>query len=321
MKPLQLFCGASMLLLVLTGCQRNSSQADFKQSAQETASNISIRTQQAASKAGEALANGWLTTKIESKYIADHDLNAGDIKVSSQDGVVTLSGHVLNEPMRTLAVTIARNTDGVRQVINNLGVDTAAPVAAHAQHTAAPNANGATPGAVPTSGSVDTSRPAGADDDSQITAAIQSKYFLDDKIKGRQINVQASNGVVTLNGDVRDEVERGEALLLARTTPGVRRVEDNLTVDASSGAVGTGGSAPPVAVDDGDAALVSLLTSRLASDPAVGKSPIEITAKNGVVLLQGPVGSAAAKQRALSLARSTDGVTQVVDRLRIAATR
>ena len=321
MKPLQLFCGAATLLLVLTGCQRNATQADFKQNARQAASDISNQTQQAATKAGEKLADGWLDAKIESKYIGDRDLKASDIKVSSRDGVVTLSGHVLNEPMRTLAVTIAQKTDGVKQVVNNLGVDAAAPVAAHAQNTPATTATGATPGAVPTSGSVDASRPSGTDNDSQITAAIQSKYFLDDKIKGRQINVQASNGVVTLNGDVRDDVERGEALLLARTTPGVQRVEDNLTVDASSGAVGTAGSATPVAIDDGDAALVSLLTSRLASDPTVGKSPIEITAKNGVVLLQGPIGSAAAKQRALSLARSTDGVTQVVDRLRVGAAK
>jgi osmotically-inducible protein OsmY len=59
------------------------------------------------------------------------------------------------------------------------------------------------------------------------------------------------------------------------------------------------------------------VTSRLASDPQVGRTAIEVTAKNGVVLLQGSLASAGAKQRALSLARSTDGVTQVVDRLHV----
>jgi osmotically-inducible protein OsmY len=46
-------------------------------------------------------------------------------------------------------------------------------------------------------------------------------------------------------------------------------------------------------------------------------APIEVTAKNGVVLLQGTVRSAAAKQRALALARGTDGVSQVVDRISV----
>jgi osmotically-inducible protein OsmY len=189
------------------------------------------------------------------------------------------------------------------------------------QSAAASNSNGRASNPVATSGAVDTSRPANGDHDSQITESIQSKYFLDDKIKGRQINVQASNGVVTLNGDVRDDVERGEALLLARTTPGVQRVEDNLTVTGETGtAVATSGSAVPQPLDDGDAGLVSLVTSRLASDPLVGKNAIEVTAKNGVVLLQGGMPSATAKQRALSLARSTDGVTQVVDRLHVGRT-
>jgi hyperosmotically inducible protein len=306
MKLLQLFGGGVALVVALTGCQRNASQADLKQGAQR-----------AASQAGAQLADGWLTTKIESKYIADRDLKASDIKVSSHDGLVTLSGTVLNEPMRSLAVTVAQNTDGVKQVVNNLSVSVAAPVAHQQANSVAQNANGVPPSAVATSGTADTAASGATDNDGRITAAIQSKYFLDDKIKGRQINVQSSNGVVTLNGDVRDEVERGEALLLARTTAGVQRVEDNLSVTNDAATVGTSGSAQPVAVDDGDAALVSALTSRLSSDPQVGKTAIEISAKNGVVLLQGPVASAAAKQRALSLARSTDGVTQVVDRLRI----
>jgi osmotically-inducible protein OsmY len=46
-----------------------------------------------------------------------------------------------------------------------------------------------------------------------------------------------------------------------------------------------------------------------------------VTAKNGVVLLQGTVTSAAAKQRALTIARGTDGVTQVVDRVQVGKAR
>jgi len=314
MKPLQLFGAAAIVVLAVAGCQRGT-QADVKQSARETAADIRNQTRQAASKATADLADGWLTTKIKSKYVADQDLKASDIDVSSHDGVVTLSGKVLNDPMRTLAMTIAQHTDGVKQVINNLSVTLEAPVANQAQTSAAPSASGEPSGAVATSGTVATS--GAGDTDSRITATIQSKYFLDDKIKGRPINVQSSNGVVTLNGDVRDEIERGEALLLARTTPGVRRVEDDLTVTGDASAVGTSGAAVPTPLDNGDAALVSLVTSRLASDPQVGRTAIEVTAKNGVVLLQGSLASAGAKQRALSLARSTDGVTQVVDRLHV----
>jgi osmotically-inducible protein OsmY len=53
--------------------------------------------------------------------------------------------------------------------------------------------------------------------------------------------------------------------------------------------------------------------SRLASDAQL--KAIEVTSQDGVVQLHGTVASAAARQRALDLARQTDGVAQVVDRL------
>jgi hyperosmotically inducible protein len=164
-------------------------------------------------------------------------------------------------------------------------------------------------------------------DDARITSSIQSKYYLDDRIKARKINVTSSGGVVTLSGDVADESERAEALLLARTTEGVTRVEDSLTIAAvpaatpaapAPTAAAPAAAAPVVAAPpDTDAMLADRVKSELSSDTRMKGAPIEVTAKNGVVLLQGTVATAAAKERALTLARGTDGVSQVVDRLRI----
>ena len=61
----------------------------------------------------------------------------------------------------------------------------------------------------------------------------QAKYFLDPAIKERNIRVELANGVITLRGQVASENERAQALTLARSTPGVQRVEDYLTVDAA----------------------------------------------------------------------------------------
>jgi len=239
--------------------------------------------------------------------------------VSSRDGVVTLKGRVLNDPMRTLAVAIAQNTDGVRQVVDQLNVEIAPPVPARAQ-------NAATPDAVATTGTAgNTARPATvpALDDARITSSIQSKYFMDERIKARHIEVATDGGVVTLNGEVGDETERAEALLLARTTEGVKRVEDSLTVTAGQPSAATSTAAPPtaaaptVAASAGDETLTARIKSQLSSDTQIKGAPLDVSAKNGVVLLQGTVTTKAAKQRALMLARRTDGVTQVVDRIRI----
>jgi len=316
MKAPQLFCGVLALALAAGGCHRQVSQADVKQTASDAAAKIKVESAQAR----DQLADVWISTKIHSKFVGDRDIEARDVSVSTKDGVVTLKGRVLNEPMRQLAIAIAKDTDGVKQVVNQLDVEIAGPVApSRAQ-------NGATPGAVATTGS--SSPTAAGPDDGRITSSIQSKYFISDRLKGRRVNVTSSGGVVTLNGDVADETERAEALLLARTTDGVTRVEDSLTVTAASPAAAAAPASPAAAaapspaspaspVADGDDSLGARVKTQLSSDARVKGAAIDVTAKNGVVLLQGTVPSTAAKQRALTVARGTDGVTQVVDRLHV----
>jgi osmotically-inducible protein OsmY len=233
MRTPQLLCSVVAISAALAGCQRSTAQADVnaakadaKQTATNVASDVKAGTETVAAKAGDELSDAWITTKIQSKFVADHEINAREIKVSSRDGVVTLRGLIQNEPMRSLAVAVAKNTTGVKQVLDQLSVTVAAPVALHA------DANSSAPVAIATSGSVAGGgpRPAGSPDDGRITSSIQAKYYLDDKLKGRRIHVDTTNGVVTLRGDVGSESERGEALLLARTSEGVKRVEDNLIV-------------------------------------------------------------------------------------------
>jgi len=82
---------------------------------------------------------------------------------------------------------------------------------------------------------------------------------------------------------------------------------------APTAAVPTAGAPAP----RGDEALTARVKSQFSSDAQIKGAPLDISVKNGVVLLQGTVTTSAAKRRALALARGTDGVTQVVDRIRI----
>ena len=347
MKVPQLFCAVA-LVLSITACQNRNSQAELKQSAGETADRIKTETV----KAGEKLGDTWLVTKIQAQFVGDREIKARDINVSAKDGVVTLKGHVLNESERQLALTLARNTDGVKQVVDQLDVQVAGPPPVGTP-------TGGTPGAAPTTGTTTSSSsapapaPIAAPDDARITTSIQSKYFMDDRIKGRHITVTSNAGVVTLQGEIADETERAEALLLARTTEGVKRVEDNLTISPGSAPPAAGVVPPPaapappaataspappsttpaasspagnaagkssVASADADEALATRIKSQLASDNQmknVSADSFDVTAKNGVVVLQGTLPTSAAKQRALTVARGIDGVTQVVDRIEV----
>jgi hyperosmotically inducible periplasmic protein len=66
--------------------------------------------------------------------------------------------------------------------------------------------------------------------DAGLTAKIKSKMALDDTVKAINIDVDTTNGIVTLNGFVPDAQARDRAVQLARETEGVVSVEDRLTI-------------------------------------------------------------------------------------------
>lgn len=175
--------------------------------------------------------------------------------------------------------------------------------------------------AVATSGTL----PAGGVlDDASVTSRIQAKFFLDPGIKARRIDVDTQRGIVTLRGDVASDNERAQALILARTTEGVERVEDALTVNAAIDAPAQADTADRAASSDapapssaGDEALTAALQSRFSDDASLQAATIAVTAKDGVVLLDGVAQTVTAKQRAISIARDTDGVVQVIDRITV----
>jgi hyperosmotically inducible protein len=72
----------------------------------------------------------------------------------------------------------------------------------------------------------------GVGPDAAITMKIQAKYADDDVVKGRNIDVDTANGIVTLKGEVDSMRERDAAEQLARETSGVKRVVNQLKVAA-----------------------------------------------------------------------------------------
>jgi hyperosmotically inducible protein len=81
---------------------------------------ISQRTAQAAQAAQEALSDGSLTAKIKAKMALDDTVKALDLNVDTVDGVVTVKGAVRTNAERDRALALARETNGVRQVVDRL---------------------------------------------------------------------------------------------------------------------------------------------------------------------------------------------------------
>lgn len=190
-----------------------------------------------------------------------------------------------------------------------------------------------------------------AQSDPGITTAVKSKMAADDTVKSYRIDVDTKDRVVTLSGKVDTAEARARAVEIARGTGGVRDVVDQLVV--SPGATPTTGIDDPIqerakdaaregeqkvregadkaadkareGKDKADAAMPDLddatvtakVKTKFLADTGVSGLRIDVDTKAGVVTLTGTVPTAAEKRRAMEIAKATDGVKSVVDRLKV----
>ena len=148
-----------------------------------------------------------LTTKVKAKLVADDTVKAYQIDVDTANKVVTLKGNVTNPAAKTQAVVLARGTEGVANVVDQIVV------------VAPPDAAPAVSMDVVT--------------DPAVTGAVKAKLLADPDTGGLKIDVDTTDGVVTLSGVVKSEAERTEAIRLAKETTGVKSVNDKLTIGRS----------------------------------------------------------------------------------------
>jgi hyperosmotically inducible protein len=186
-----------------------------------------------------------ITGKVKSKLAADDTVKAYQIDVDTKDKVVTLSGNVDNQAAKDQAVALARGTEGVADVVDNITVagGSAAMPGENNPNMGAeanPSAHGAAP---PAGGEGDAAMGGNAPnpepdrgagtvmDDAAITAAVKAKLLADPTVGGLKIDVDTRNGVVYLTGDhMKSQAEIDAAIKLAKETSGVKSVENKLVV-------------------------------------------------------------------------------------------
>jgi hyperosmotically inducible periplasmic protein len=71
---------------------------------------------QAAKEMGGDMSDGWITTKVRSTLMYSSNVHSTDIAVSTRSGVVTLTGNVATGAERALAIELAQNVRGVKNV-------------------------------------------------------------------------------------------------------------------------------------------------------------------------------------------------------------
>ncbi len=80
------------------------------------------KTKDALSKTGEVITDGWISSRIKTKFMADEALRASAIKVDTNDHVVTLTGAVPDTAAHAKALSLAKEVEGVDRVVDKLQI-------------------------------------------------------------------------------------------------------------------------------------------------------------------------------------------------------
>ena len=205
---------------------------------------------------------------VENALDWEPSLDAKDVGVSADQGVVTLRGNVPSYTQKIAAERVALRVYGVKAVANDLIVHLAnshqrtdteiaqAALAALKWHTAVPDDRvtlTVKDGWITLAGTLDWGyeKDAAARAVRDLTGVkgvindirvqphvkivdvrdkIEAAFKRSAEIDARRVNVTAQDGKVILSGNVRSWAERQEAERAAWAAPGVSQVDDRLTV-------------------------------------------------------------------------------------------
>ena len=185
--------------------------------------------------------------------------------------------------------------------------------------------------------------------DGWLVMKVHSEMVDEDILSGSNIDVDVKNGVVTLQGTVPSEAARARAIEVSRKNDGVKNVVDQLKIapahgtnmakkadhaedkmakaadktedkmDKAGDKTGSAAKKTGRAIDDGW--IKSKIYAQYMADwnTVLNESDIDVDVSNNMVTLNGTVKSAEAKAKAVSIAKTTDGVKGVKDNLRVSA--
>ena len=220
------------------------------------------------------------TSKVKTALLLSKHVSAFDVKASTNRGEVTLTGEVPAEETRRLAGAITQDTSGVTAVHNNLTVNPAAR------------------------GNQEMEQLGDRVADLEIKTLVLDQLGRSPELKDKQIKVQVSKRIVTLDGAVDTPAQKRAVEQMALQAPGVQGLAGQLTV-ANAAAV----------PESADEKLARRVEFELYSTRALPLQSVQIRSQDGTVILTGPVTSRAEKLLAERVTQSVDGVKRVINNL------
>lgn len=144
--------------------------------------------------------------------------------------------------------------------------------------------------------------------DALIATQVKAKIAAIDTATLSLVNVDVNHGAVTLTGQVHSESERIKVDAAARSVAGVTRFDDRIVVNPK---------APTTQEIESDLALQAKVKAALTAQTGVNALKVQVSARAGVVLLEGTAATKAIHEVIIETTRGVEGVRRVVDHLRL----
>jgi hyperosmotically inducible protein len=148
-------------------------------------------------------------------------------------------------------------------------------------------------------------------EDAAVEASVRAAMAVHRDLGSRAIRVEARSGNVILRGSVGLDEEKAEATSIAEGVVGVRSVDNQLEVSA----IPTPSASRSLGRTIDDAAILAKIRAALSLDRQTKPLAIEVTVRDGTVVLEGTVPSDEVRGRVVERVWGVDGVSAVDDRL------
>jgi osmotically-inducible protein OsmY len=158
---------------------------------------------------GDVVQDATITASVKSKLLWNSHTDGLDIHVDTNQCQVTLTGTVASGAEKDLAGRIAKNTNDVLSVNNQLVVGGKPGTTTKAKEQFKTAANESKE----------------AVSDGWITTKVKSSLMLTRDVDGLEISVTTNNGVVKLAGNVDSNAEKQRAVEVAQNVRGVKKVD------------------------------------------------------------------------------------------------
>jgi osmotically-inducible protein OsmY len=248
----------------------------------------------AFAEVGQKLQDAKTNASVHTALGLRRSLKPYSIDSDTRAGLVTLRGEVAQEDEKALASRIASSVPDVREVRNELRINPALAPRSSEGRTVGENL-----------------------DDKALEIQVNLAFSLNRNLKGTDLKVRAYRRDLTVGGVVDNPEQRALAIELARETPGVADVADQIQLRGQTAAPASmtraapAGDGTPAAVPaggSGPGARAAAARRALSANANLAAYPLSVREDGGRLTLNGTVRTPAERDLAALIAKDAAGV-------------